>query len=191
MSANTTLGRPAIASSSRRASAVRSQPAFETGTSPCSSPAMAWTAWTSAWATASWASTIPARRSLIVLLEILAGDALGRVVVGAAAVLLLLHPRDQALVELRRRVRAAAVLEQVPHRHHFGDHRDVLARIERHQHLGQRHVEDPGLLAFQPGAVVGLGAVPVVELHHHLDALLLAHRPDAEERGDVDQPHAA
>src|SRR5690348_4170193 len=111
MSANTTDGRPAIASSSRCVSMVRSNPLFETGTRPCSVPAMAWTASTNACETASCASTIPVRRSLIVFLEVLPGDAPHRVVVDAA-VAPFLHPGDQPLVELCRRVDPAAVLEQ-------------------------------------------------------------------------------
>src|SRR5437879_319866 len=102
MSANTTAGRPAIDSSNRAISAARSQPALETASSPCSSPAIDWTAATNALATSAWARTMPTSRSLIVFFEVLpqhfaVAGRLGRL--GP-----LLHARDQPLVESARRI---------------------------------------------------------------------------------------
>ena len=66
-----------------------------------------------------------------------------------------------------------------------------LPGIERHHHARHGDVEDHRLLAGEAGAVGVLGGLPVLELHHHLDALLLPHRADAEQRGNVDEPDAA
>ena len=85
----------------------------------------------------------------------------------------------------------AGVAKQVHHRHDLGDHGDVLAGVERHHDLRNGNVEDQRLLPGQPGAVGVLGRLPVLELDHDLDSLLLPDRPHAEERGDVDQPDAA
>src|SRR5207245_3074066 len=64
-------------------------------------------------------------------------------------------------------------------------------RVQRDGHERQGDVQDLGRLAIEPGAVVLTRRIPVVQLHHHLDALLLAHRAHAEQLTDVDQPHAA
>src|SRR5260221_13010642 len=109
MSANTTAGRPAIAPSSRAVIAARSHPVFDTATSPCWSPAMDCTAATNALPTSACAKTTPISGSLIVLFEVF----LQRLAVPLLAGPLLagprrtpLHPRDQPLVELARRVGA-------------------------------------------------------------------------------------
>ena len=47
----------------------------------------------------------------------------------------------------------AAPLEQVMHRDHLGDHRDVLAGIERDRDPRQRDAEDVGRLAVEPRAL--------------------------------------
>ena len=77
------------------------------------------------------------------------------------------------------------------HRDDFANHREVLARIERHRHERQLDVEQLGALLIESGAVVFARVVPVLELHHDFDALLLAHGANAEQRVDVDQADAA
>src|SRR5260370_33860383 len=140
-------------------------------------PVIASTAATSDSATAA-CDTITPRSSLIVLLEVLPHAAL------------LLERLVQPLVEPLRRIHAA-VAQQMVHRHHFTDHGQVLAGIERHRHQRQPHAENLGLLSVQPGAIVLARVVPILELHHDLDAFLLPHRAHAEQRVDVDQPDAA
>src|SRR3954471_20350743 len=115
---------------------------------------------------------------LIVLLQVAAH-------VGRRAHLLL-----EALVESRRRIHAA-VLEQVIQRDHLGDHRDILARIERNADLRQLDVEDCGRLTIEARAIDDGVLMPVLELHDDLETLLLAHGADAEHAGYVDQPDAA
>src|SRR6185312_7348378 len=164
---------------SRRRSASWSvpQPSLETAVSALSIPVMARTAATIACATAAWDTMMP-RSSLIVFLEVL------------LRIALLFHPLDQPLVERRGRVHTA-VAQQMIHGHHFADHREVLAGIERHRHERNPHIEQLGALLVEPGPVVFARGVPVLELHHHLDALLLPHRADPEQRVDVDQTDAA
>src|SRR5260370_39441656 len=135
------------------------------------------TAATSACARAAW-ETITPRSSLIVLLEVLLD-------VGARA-----DPLEELLVERRRRVHAR-VAQQLVQRDDFAADGDVLPRVEgdgdqRHWNLQQRR-----LLAIEAGAVVLARSVPVLQLYHNFDAYLLAHRPDAEQRLDVDQANAA
>src|SRR5687767_14324855 len=101
--------------------------------------------------------------SLIIVLQVLAEAAL------------LLHAADQALVERGGDIHTG-VAEQVHHRDHFGDDGDVLAGIEGHDHARELHAENVGFLLGQAAAVGVLRGLPVLELHHHLDALLLAHR---------------
>src|SRR2546425_7733494 len=177
-STNSTAGRPPIASASRVVSAPESQPSLLTGTSASPIPVMAATAARSAWATAACDTITPRSGSLIVLLEVLLELAL------------LGHAADEALVEGLGRVHAA-VAQQMVHGHHLADHREVLARVERHGDERQRHFQHLRLLALDAGAVVLAPRVPVLELDDDLDALLLPHRPDPEQRLDVDQPHAA
>src|SRR5688500_3385195 len=100
------------------------------------------------------------------------------------------HFRDQALVEPLRRI-DAAVLEQMIHRDHFADDRDVLARIQQHANLGQLDIENLRRLAVEPRAIHDRVGVPVLQLHDDLDALLLAHGTDAEDGGNVHEPDAA
>src|SRR5712692_1540277 len=173
-----TAGPFPTAAVSRADSAPESQPSLLTGTSALRTPAIAATADTSASATAACDTITPRSGSLIIFLEI------------RLQLPLLGHAPDQAVVERLRRV-YAAVAQQVRHRHDLADHRQVLARVERHRHERQPHLQDLRLLAFDAGAVVLAPRVPVLELDHHLDTLLLAHRADAEQRLDVDQPDAA
>src|SRR2546422_713603 len=176
-STNSTAGRPPIARMRRSVSAPESQPSFDTGTSASLTPVIAATAASSAWATAACVTITPRSGSLIVFLEVLLQLASLR------------HALQQALVELPRRVDAAVALQMV-HRHHLADHGEILARVERHGDERQAHAEQRRRLAVEPRAVVLPGRVPVLELHDHLDALLLAHGAHAEQRLDVDQPDA-
>src|SRR5438552_2826014 len=120
----------------------------------------------------------PRSGSLIVLLEVLLELAPLR------------HPLEEAFVEVLRRIHAA-VAQQVVHRHHLTDYREILARVERHGDERQRDVEQLRRLPVEAGTIVLPRRVPVIELDHDFDALLLAHRADSEQRADVDQPHAA
>src|SRR3989454_5037046 len=128
-STNSTAGRPSIASASRVVSAPESQPSLLTGTSASPMPVMAATAARSAWATAACDTITPRSGSLIVLLEVLLQLAL------------LGHAADEALVEGLGRIHSA-VPQQVVHRHDLADHREVLARVERHGDERQRRSEE-------------------------------------------------
>jgi hypothetical protein len=77
------------------------------------------------------------------------------------------------------------------HRDHFGDHRDVLSRIEKHFDLRQFNPENRRRLRVEAGPVHDRILVPLLEVDHDFHALLLPNGPDAEDRGDVDQPHTA
>src|SRR5258705_214958 len=177
-STNNTAGRSPTACRSRSPSASLSHPSLLTGTRAPSIPVMSVTAETSAWATPEWETITPRSGSLIVLLEVL------------LQLTLFTHAADQPVVERVRRI-DAAVAQQVIHRDHFADHRQVLARVQRNRDEGHLDVEDIGFLKVEAGAVVFAVGVPVLELHDDLDALLLPHGADAEQRVDVDEPHAA
>src|SRR5438094_1430336 len=163
---------------SRSVSAPLSHPSFETGTRASFTPVIAPTAVSNACATAACDTITPRRGSLIVLFEIL----LQLAAVGEAF--------DQTVVEGARRVHPA-IAEQVIHRHDLTDYGEVLARVEGHRDERQRHVEDLRGLAVNAGAVVFARRVPIVELDHDFDAFLLAHRTDAEQGANVDQPDRA
>src|SRR4051812_301188 len=77
------------------------------------------------------------------------------------------------------------------HRDHLRDHRDVLPRIEGHGDLRQRHIQNTTTLAIEAGAVDHQLRVPVDQLHHYLDSLLLPNGADAEDRRHVDEADAA
>src|SRR5678815_2153951 len=85
----------------------------------------------------------------------------------------------------------AAVLQQVIHRDHFGDHRDVFARVERHTHHRYVDVEDALRLAIETGAVDRRLVIPLLELDDDLDALLLANGANPEEPRNVDEADTA
>src|SRR5215510_15981018 len=125
-----------------------------------------------------WETTTPLNSSLIIFSEILANA------------LLVLHPADEPFVAGCGHIHTG-VPEQEHHRDHFRDDSDVLPRVERDDHLGNRHLENRGLQLSEPGPVGVLGRLPVLELDDHFDPLLLAHRPDSEERRDIDEPYAA
>src|SRR5206468_4650860 len=155
-STNRMAGLSSIARASRSASAPESQPSLLTATSASLTPVIAATAARSASATAACETITPRVASLIVLLEVLQHLApLG-------------HAVEQPLVELPRGV-DAAVAQQMVHRHDLADHRQVFAGVERHRDEGQRHVQEPGRLAVQAGAVVLARRVPVLQLDHDLD----------------------
>src|SRR5690349_21090173 len=177
-STKSTAGRPSMARMSRSVSAPVSHPSFETGTRASFTPVIAATAVSNACATAACDTITPRRGSLIVLLEIL----LQLAAVGKAL--------DQTVVEGACRVHPA-IAEQVIHRHDLTDYGEVLARVEGHRDERQRHVEDLRGLPVDAGSVVFARRVPIVELDHDLDAFLLAHRTDAEQGANVDQPDPA
>src|SRR5439155_948026 len=154
------------------------QPSFDTGTSASWTPVIAATAASKAWATAACDTITPRSGSLIVFLEILLElAALGETL-------------EQPVVEQARRIHAA-VPQQVVHRNDLTDHGQVLPRVERYGDDRQSHLEHLSRLAVDPGAVIFARRLPVFELDDDLDPLLLAHGTDAEQRADVDQPHAA
>src|SRR6266566_2646873 len=176
-STNRTAGLLSIAWLRRSARAPVSQPSFDTGTSASRTPVIAATAASRACATAAWETITPRSGSLIVFLEILLElAALG-------------EPLEQPVVERPRRIHAA-VAQQVIHRDDLTHHREVLPRVERHGDERQRDLEHLGGLTVDPGAIVLARRIPVLELDDHLDTLLLPHGADAEQRADVDQPHA-
>src|SRR6267378_2382999 len=177
-STNSTAGCDPAAWRSRSPSASLSQPSLLTGTSAPSIPVMVATAETSAWATPEWDTITPRSGSLIVFLEVLLRRPF------------FAHAADQPVVEGVRRI-DAAIAQQVVHREHFADHRQVLAGVQRHGKERQLDVEQLGFLTVESGAVVFASSVPIFELHDDFDAFLLAHRADAEQGVDVDQPHAA
>src|SRR4029077_1406605 len=158
-STNSTAGLVPIACVRRSASAPVSQPSFDTGMSASFTPVIAATAASSACATAACDTITPRRGSLIVLLEIFLQLAALR------------HPLEQTVVERAGRIHAA-VAEQVVHRDDLADHREVLAGVQRDRDHREGHVEHARRLAVDPGAVVLAAGVPLVELHHDLDALL-------------------
>ena len=100
------------------------------------------------------------------------------------------HLLHQTLVESLGRI-DAAVFEEMVHRDHFRDDRDVLARIERNANLRQLDFENRRHFGVEPGAIDLRVVIPFFELHHDLDALLLAHRANAEDRRNVDEADAA
>src|SRR5687768_9262552 len=118
--------------------------------------------------------------SLIIFLEILANrGGLGG-----------LHPLHEALVERFGGIHAA-VAQEVVHRDHFGDDSDVLAGIEWNEDLRQLHAEDGRRGAIESRPIDGGRFVPLLELYHHFDSLLLADGADAEDRLHIDQADAA
>src|SRR5438093_5421330 len=176
-STNRTAGLLSIACVRRSASAPVSQPSLDTGTSASRTPVIAATAASRACATAAWETITPRSGSLIVFLEILLElTALGK-------------PLEQPVVECPRRIHAT-VAQQVIHRDDLTHHREVLPRVERHGDERQRDLQHLGGLAVEPGAIVLARRIPVLELDDHLDRLLLPRGAAAEQRADVDEPHA-
>src|SRR5687767_1878665 len=182
MSTKTTAGPGPTAVTMRSSRAPRSQPVFDTGVRKPRAPVICSAASMSAAAIDPWATTIPRSGSraalLIVVLQVLAESAL------------LLHPPDEPLVECRGHVHTG-VAKQVHHRDHLGDHRDVLSGIERHDDLWHHDPEDVGLVMSEPAAVRILGRFPVLELHDHLDTLLLPYGTHPEQGGNIDQADPA
>src|SRR5690606_23547797 len=177
-SVNRIARRPWASSVIFAAIASGESPRLLSGTSAsAASPAIWRTASTRPWASSPWATMIPmvSRRSFIVFLEVLLHGP---------------HRLLEPAVEQLRRVHAR-VLQELVHGHDLGDDRDVLPRVQRNPDLGHLHPEDLDLLPLQPRPVVVRPVVPVFELHHHLDPLLLADGADAEERADVDDPDPA
>ena len=77
------------------------------------------------------------------------------------------------------------------HCDHFAYDGDVLSRIEWHPHFRQLDLEDLDALRVEPRAIHHRVGVPVLELHDDLDALLLPHGANAEDRRDVHEADAA
>src|SRR5439155_23579473 len=100
------------------------------------------------------------------------------------------HRLEQPLVEALCRI-DAAVLQQMIHRDHFGDNRNVLSGIQGHGDLRERYVENRRPFAVQARAIDHQLGIPIDELDDHLDTLLLTHGADAEHRWHVDQADAA
>src|SRR6185437_6675545 len=175
-STKTTAGPSPMASPMRAFSDPPSHPPLVTGTSAPATPEMVSVAPTSDCASPAWETTTPRRVLLIVFLEI------------RADVPALPHCAHEPVVEFLGGV-YAAISQEVVHGHHLTNNRQILAGVQGHRHEGQRNAQKRCFLAIQPGPVVLPIRVPVLELHHHLDALLLADGPDPEEGLDVDQPH--
>src|SRR6267142_63388 len=176
-STKSTAGPPPAASRSRSPSSAVPQPSLEIGVSAPSMPVIAVTASTIAFATAA-CDTMTPRSSLIIFLEVTLHPAL------------LPHAPNQALVARVRRVHTA-VAQQVSHRDDFADHGQILPRIERHCHEWQLDIEQLRALLIEARAVVFPRVVPVLELYHDLDALLLADGTNAEQCINVDQANTA
>src|SRR5689334_22442413 len=177
-STNTTAGPAPMASPIRALRDPPSQPSLLTGTRAPATPEMCSAAVTRDCASPACETTTPRRGSLIVFLEI------------RADVPPLPHGPHQPVVEFLGGV-YAAIPQKVVHGHHLTDNRQILAGVQGHRHEGQRNAQQRGFLAVEPGPVVLAAGIPVFELHHHLDALLLAHGADAEQGLNVDQPHPA
>src|SRR5262249_26972509 len=71
------------------------------------------------------------------------------------------------------------------------DDRDVFPGIERHAHPRQLDIENRRRFGVEARAIRRVPVIPVLELHHDLDAFLMAHGADAEERRDVDDADAS
>src|SRR5207237_1815200 len=131
-----------------------------TGTAASSTPVIAATAASSACAPAAADTITPRNGSLIVLLEVL------------LQLSALRQALEQPVVERAGRVHAA-VAEQVVHRDDLADHGQVLAGVERHRDEREGHIEHPGLLAVDAGAIVPATGVPCGELDREPGARLL------------------
>src|SRR5258708_4444682 len=103
---------------------------------------------------------------------------------------LVAHLSDERLVEPLGRVDTAP-LQQMMHRDDFGDHGDVLAGIEMNGNARNGDTENVRVLVVQSGTVHVGALTPLLELNDDLDALLLAHRADAEDGRNVHEPDAA
>src|SRR3990172_1348072 len=130
-STNTTAGRAPIASASRWPRTARLHPSLLTGSSAPRSPVISATASTSASASRACDTTIPCNALLIVLGQVFAQLALFR------------HPLEQSGVERLGGVHPA-VAQQMVHRDHFGNDRDVLPRVERHRDERELHAQNTG-----------------------------------------------
>src|SRR5207247_5660293 len=152
---------PAMAWLRRSASAPVSQPSFDTGTSASFTPVIAATAASRAWATAACETMTPRRGSLIVFLEVfLQLAALGKSL-------------EEPVVERACRIHSA-VAQQVVHRHDLAHDREVLARIERHGHERQRHLDEARRLAGEAGAILLARGIPAFALDDDFHSILLA-----------------
>src|SRR3954470_5784343 len=103
---------------------------------------------------------------------------------------LVAHLLDQRLVEALGGIDAAP-FQQMMHRDHFGDHGDVLPRIEGNRDARDRHAKNVRRLAVESRALDDGVVPPFLELDDHLDALLLPHGANAEDRRDVHETEPA
>src|SRR4051812_41089119 len=150
-------------------------------------PVICWTAETRPAANSPWPATIArgctrstrgVRSLLIVFCKI------SQHVSGLA------HLAHQPLVESLGGI-DSAVLQQMVEGDDFGDDCDVLPRIERDANLWQLDVEDRRRFRVEARSVDGRVLIPLLELNDDLNALLLPHSADAENRRNVHEPNAA
>src|SRR6185503_12334396 len=145
-------------------------PTLDSTTSLSASPQICPTADTSPAENWPWPTTIafgfPAPSpslSLMIFLEILSNIARRRRV---------LHPPNESLVECFGGV-DPRIAKQVVQRDDFGDHGDVLSRVEIDSDLRQLDIEYGCPLHVEAGPFDNGVLVPFLELNHYLDALLL------------------
>src|SRR5688500_17127833 len=74
------------------------------------------------------------------------------------------------------------------HRDDFSDHGDVLPGIQKYLDLRQLDAKDGRRFGVESRAIDNGILIPLLELDHHLDALLLSHGANAEDRRDVNEP---
>src|SRR5690625_1801319 len=80
------------------------------------------------------------------------------------------------------------ITEEVVHREDLGDDGDILARVEWDSDPRDLDAQDIDLVSLYASPVVVVIIVPLLEVDHQLDPLLLAHCSDPEEARDIDDP---
>src|SRR5690348_1574036 len=100
------------------------------------------------------------------------------------------HRLHQALVEAFGRI-YSTVLQQVVHRDHLGDDRNILSGIQRHHDLRHGDVQNRRAITIQTRAIDDEVRIPIYELHDDLDPLLLTNGADAEHRRHIHQANTA
>src|SRR5690606_19733025 len=130
-------------------------------------PVICSTADTSPSATRPCPRTIASGFSLIVFGEVLPH-------VGGGA-----HASYETLVERFGGIYPAEAQEMI-HGDDFRHNGDVLPRVERDGDARDLHVENLRGRSVEPRAIRRLRVLPVLEPHHHLDALLLTHGAHSE-----------
>jgi hypothetical protein len=97
-----------------------------------------------------------------------------------------LHATDEPLVERLRGV-DARVAQQVIQRDDLGNYRDVFARVQKYRDLGELDTEDGCGLDIEASALHDGVLMPLLELNHNLNALLLPDSANPEDRRNIDQ----